>query len=295
MHKRGKRFNCILLSLVAFLLMTGFAFKPAKESAYPFGAGVFSYDHLPNEADIRCMKENDITEVYQYIAPETSDEEVHRFLKEMAVNGIDVYVLAGEPEWCYEENYASMKTVLDRTRSFNMGLSKKHKIKGVVFDIEPYLLKKWHNIPDELLEQYTNNVVKVMEERAEDEVPLSVYLCVPYSYDTSGREKVLRQLISETDGVIVMNYYKGSEKENIKREAALARWYKKRIINAYELQPGLLSQTNNSITYYKDGIDAVNDNYQDLISEYSHHDMGIAFHTLEYLRALTLQNSEKKK
>ena len=78
------------------------------------------------------------------------------------------------------------------------------------------------------------------------------------------------------------------EIENITREAALARYYAKRLVNVYELQPGLLSQTNNTITYYKDGIEAVTENYAELMKAYPDHNIAIAYHTLEYLRVLDL-------
>ena len=262
--------------------------------AYPNGAGVFSWDHLPNDADIRCLIDNDITEIYQYIKPEYTEESIEDFLSRMAEYDIDVYILDGEPEWCYEKNYSYMKNVLDRVRKWNEKADRRSRIKGIVFDVEPYVLDKWHNIPDQLLEEYTGNVTKLMKDASLDESPVDILLCIPYSYDNMGRDRFLRSLIRESDGVIIMNYYKGAEIENIKREAALARWYRKRIVNAYELQPGLLSQTNNSITYYKDGIETVRDNYRELITEYSRHDMGIAFHTMEYLRMLTMEKRDAK-
>ena len=287
-------FNCIVLSLVVFLNLTGFGAKPEEPSAYPYGAGVFSWDHLPNDADVRCLIENDITEIYQYIRPEYTQESIDHFLRKMAEYDIDVYILDGEPEWSYEKNYSRMKDVLDRVREWNENFDRRTRIKGIVFDVEPYVLDKWHNIPNQLLEEYTGNVSRLVEEASKDEKPVDILLCIPYSYDNMGRDRFLRSLIKDADGIIVMNYYKGAEIENIKREAALARWYKKKIVNAYELQPGLLSQTNNSITYYKDGLDAVNANYQELINVYNHHDMGVAFHTLEYLRVLTMEKRDGK-
>ncbi len=82
----------------------------------PYGVGVFSWDHLPVVSDIRCMKENGITELYQYLRPEYSDEDITKFLDEMAEINIDVYILDGEPEWSYAENYQGMKNVLSRVR-----------------------------------------------------------------------------------------------------------------------------------------------------------------------------------
>ena len=99
----------------------------------------------------------------------------------------------------------------------------------------------------------------------------------------------MRKLLKQSDQVFVLNYLKGMEIENIKREAALARYYGKRMVNVYELQPGLLSQTNNTITYYGDGLEAVRVNYAQLLDAYPSHNIAIGYHTLEYLRVLSLK------
>ena len=239
------------------------------------------------------MKDNNITEIYQYVKPEYTDEAIDHFLKKMAENHIDVYILDGEPEWSYKDNYHMMKNVLDKVRGWNDMVNRRCRIKGILYDVEPYVLDKWHNIPDQLLEEYTSNLENIMMECEDDETDLEICICIPYSYDLTGRNKALRNFIKTSDGVFVMNYYKGGEIENIKREAALARWYKKRIVNVYELQPGLLSQTNNSITYYKDGLEAVNTNYKELLEAYPNHDIGIGYHTLEYLKILSFENNNQ--
>ncbi len=273
--------------------------KPDKDEAYmeqemsfeemPFGVGVFSWDHLPIMSDIRCMQENGITELYQYIRPEYTDEEITKFLEEMAEINIDVYVLDGEPEWSYAENYFCMENVLKRVRHLNDIARPGAQIKGIVFDVEPYVLDKWHNIPKQLLDEYASNVIRIRDESRDEGLDLLIYVCIPYSYDKMGHDKQLRKLIKETDGVMVMNYNKGNEIDNIKREAALARWYGKRMVNIYELQPGLLSQTNNSITYYNDGIEAVKENYLELLDAFPSHDIALAYHTLDHLKILSYE------
>lgn len=262
--------------------------EPEQEDEMPFGAGVFSWERLPSASDIRCMRDNGITELYQYLKPEYSFDEVITFLKLMSENEIDVYILDGEPEWSYEEEYQGMKNVLDKVRTFNSDLNRREQIKGIVLDVEPYVLDKWHSTPRQLLDEYTANVVRLKEDSKDAEFELQIYVCIPYSYDLMGHDKVLRTLIKETDGVMVLNYNKGNEAANIKREAALARWYKKRLVNVYELQPGLLSQTNNSITYYNDGIEAVKENYKNLLDEYPSHNIALAYHTLDYVKVLSM-------
>ena len=258
----------------------------------PYGVGVFSWDHLPLVSDIECMKDNCITEIYQYISPENTDEEIKEFLEDMATIGVEVYVLDGEPEWSYAENYEDMENVLLRVRSLNEEVSDEAAIKGIVFDVEPYILDKWHNIPKQLLEEYASNLRKIKEASFDSDLSLDFLVCIPYSYDLMGHDKMLRSIIRESDGIMVMNYNKGGEIDNITREAALARYYEKRLVNVYELQPGLLSQTNNSITYYNDGVEAAMDNYRELLRAYPDHDISVAFHTLDYFKVLSLGDNE---
>ena len=260
------------------------------EELFKNGVGVFSWDHLPNVQDVRCMKNSNITEIYQYIRPEYTDEDIIAFLAAMNEVDIDVYILDGEPEWAYETEYQAMKDVLDRTRYFNSLVDEDGRIRGILYDVEPYVLERWHKDPDRLLEEYCNNIMAIKEESREDNESLDICICVPFSYDKMGHDKALRTIIKESDQIFVLNYSKGNEIDNLKREVALARGFKKRIVNVYELQPGLLSQTTNTITYYKDGVDAVNLNYQEIMDAYPNHDIGIAYHTLEYLRLLTIKH-----
>ena len=259
------------------------------EELFMLGAGVFSWDHLPNIKDIQCMKDNRITEIYQYLRPEYTDQEMLDFLRSMNEVEIEVYILDGEPEWSYEAEYQGMRRVLERVRNLNSQTDPEARIKGIVYDVEPYVLDKWHNTPDQLLEEYTNNIMNIRQECASDEDHLDICICIPYSYDNMGHDKAMRKLLKESDQVFVLNYLKGMEIENIKREAALARYYGKRMVNVYELQPGLLSQTNNTITYYKDGLEAVTENYAELMEAYPKHNIAIAYHTLEYLRVLSME------
>ncbi len=259
-----------------------------KEAYIPQGAGVFSWDHIPGRDDINCMLENGISEIYQYMKPEYSDMSVKKFLESMDELDISVYILDGEPEWCYESGYQGMAECLDRVRNWNSLVEKDQRIKGVIYDMEPYVLDKWHSTPDQILEEYVSNVIRIKEEAGRDENPLRIYFCIPYTYDITGKENTLRSVIRESDGVFVMNYFKGKEIDHISTEVALCSLYEKRIVNIYELQPGLLSQTTDTITYYRDGLGALRDNYRQLRDAYPDSNIGLAYHTLEYLRVLSI-------
>ena len=74
--------------------------------------------------------------------------------------------------------------------------------------------------------------------------------------------------------------------EDIRTEIEMSAELGKRIVTVYELQPGLLSQTNNSVTYYKDGLGAIKTSYDKMLSAYEGNKLGIAYHTLNYLKVL---------
>ena len=254
---------------------------------HPFGAGVFSWDHLADEEDVQCLVENNITEIYQYIKPEYSDEEIVSFLGRMSDKGIDVYILDGEPAWSYQENLRYAEAVIDRIAYINNYVSRRERILGVVYDIEPYVLDKWHSTPKVIMDEYTANMKALRDKIEKRSYNIEMCICVPYSFDLMGYEDHLYSLIDSADQVFVLNYNKANEIEDIRTEMEMTDELSKRIVTVYELQPGLLSQTNNSVTYYKDGLGAIKTSYDNMLSEYEGKKLGIAYHTLNYLKVLS--------
>ena len=257
-----------------------------KRPKHPYGAGVFSWDHLADEEDINCLIQNNITEIYQYLKPEYTDEEIVGFLERMADKGIDVYILDGEPTWSYLENFRYMETVVDRIAYINRYVSRRQRIVGVVYDIEPYVLDKWHSTPEQIMDEYIANIEAVSKKIDERDYNIEMCVCVPYSFDLMGYEDHLHSLIGNSDQVFVLNYNKANEIEDIRTEIDIAKDLHKRIVTVYEIQPGLLSQTIDSVTYYKDGLGAIKTSYEKMLSAYPDTRLGVAYHTLKYLRVL---------
>ena len=254
---------------------------------HPFGAGVFSWDHLPDEEDVECLVSNNITEIYQYLKPEYSDEEIVSFLGRMSDKGIDVYILDGEPSWSYKENFRYAEAVIDRIAYINNYVSRRERILGVVYDIEPYVLDKWHSTPRLIMDEYIENIKALRDKIERRGYNIEMCICVPYSFDLMGYEEHLYNLIECSDQVYVLNYNKTNEIEDIRTEMEISERLGRRIVTVYELQPGLLSQTNNSVTYYKDGLGAIKTSYDNMLSAYEGNKLGIAYHTLDYLKVLS--------
>ena len=155
--------------------------------------------------------------------------------------------------------------------------------KGVVYDVEPYLLEEWKQEPwtvmDSLAEGMREAVLLAHEKG------LEVIYCIPYYYDTLGLTSQLETLVRDCcDQVAVMNYYRGKEAEHIQTESALAKKYGKALITIYELKApgghGLVEEN----TYHSQGLKAARDNFSQLQEVYGEQTISMAFHDYEALK-----------
>ena len=169
-------------------------------------------------------------------------------------------ILAGDSSWDADD----LKKVVKEAAEL--------KADGVVFDIEGDYAALASNL-EELRDELENN-----------ELMLSVYVCIPFWLDTqSGGKALLERIIKATDGVFVMNYYRENERAQAECEYSLAKEYGKAIWTIYELQPVGMYDLEDYNTYYDLGLAAVEQNYQKMFSDT---DVGLAFHTLEMMKEL---------
>lgn len=218
--------------------------------------------------------------VYQQVPDNTPDGVVIDYLKRRHTKEQDVYFLAGNADWGIEPDAESMKKVVHTVISWNAKAEKGTGFKGIVWDVEPYLLDEWEEAPEQCLDQFVENSILVY--RLAREAGLSVIVCIPNFYDAVGLEAPLEQLIQEgCDAVAVMNYNKSDEAGQLEAEARLAKLHKKGLINITELQkPGYHKLTEKN-TYYHDGLSAVRKSWEDIQIVYSDQALGFSWHYLK--------------
>ncbi len=158
------------------------------------------------------------------------------------IRDYEVALVAGSPEWGVQE----MRTAAEKAIAL--------KANGIVFDIEGDYAK----LADSL-------------EHFSSELP--VYVCIPYWLDKALAERIIKA----SDGVLVMNYWRGSERQNMQTEIDIAKHYGKKIWSVYELQPPGAYGLKDMNTYYGLGLEAVKDNYR---KEFKGTDVGLAYHHL---------------
>ncbi|MBU3876671.1 hypothetical protein HGO97_012735 [Faecalicatena sp. AGMB00832] len=258
---------------------------------------IFSWEEdyiLPEQEEeiYMAMERLGCAAVYQEFPQDMEDEVVIEYLKRRSSKNQDVYYLAGDANWGLEEHAESMLEQVKRVDSLNKKAGRGSRFSGIVWDVEPYLTEEWDESPDQVMEQYINNLRAAYESASEK--GLQVIVCIPNFYDKKGYEEELADLTENgCDVLAVMNYNKDDEAGQIRTEVELAKTYDKGIIHIVELQkPGYHELTEKN-TYYYDGIGAVKESFEKLKKEFDYPKLGFSWH---YMRpALELMDREEQR
>lgn len=235
-----------------------------------------------NSELFEIMEKQELNTLYQEFSRDLNQETINGFLLDAKNNKIDIYYLTGNPEWALDETGKPMIDHISRVVELNKNISEDKRIKGIVFDIEPYSLKEWKN-----KEKVMADFIKGMEiayKNARDN-DIEVILCIPYFYDNKGLTQQLEELIkSGCDSIAIMNYSKDNEIENMNLEVEFATMFNKKIINIYELQAPGTSGLKEKNTYYNQGVEAIEKNFFNIKEEFYGKDISIAFHEYNSLK-----------
>ena len=165
----------------------------------------------------------------------------------------NILLLAGDVNYGVDE----MNETINKAKQLN--------INGVILDIE----NDYSQLADNL-------------EKINSSIPL--YVCIPYWLDTiDNGEEILTRIVKACDGIYVANYLKENERSQIEKEIELCSNYNKQIVTIYELQQPGTYDLNEYNTYYNDGIEAVNKNYEEMFGDTT---VGIAYHNLKMIKEL---------
>lgn len=231
----------------------------------------------------KTMESYKLNTVYQYFSSKLSQAEIEIFLSAAESKGIQVKLLAGEPEWALDKDGKSMVATIDKVININSNLEKEIRIKTVIFDIEPYLLKEWSMESNkEIMSSWIAGLNTAYEYAGENDI--KIIICIPYYYDKLGLTDELESLIISSDGIAIMNYLKGKELKNIEKEVELANKYDKQVINIYELQAPGIHGLKDKNTYYEEGIEAIEENFNAMKKELPYKKLYMAIHEYNALK-----------
>ncbi|MGM0522846.1 MAG: hypothetical protein ACQER2_02175 [Bacillota bacterium] len=278
------RYDLIKLFIIVILIVGAWFYITAdpKESNF----AIFSWDKetVINDGDLTYdfLQQYDIARLFQSFSSDLSSEEIQVFRQAIGED-IAVYQLIGTPEWARAGGMNRLLEEAARVVAINQQLTERQQLKGLVVDVEPYVLDDF-DWDDEVLQlSFMTNMRELYEYLTAHD--LEMITVVPYFYDTKGYTKVLEFLIMEASTELaIMNYYRDNEIEHMMYEAGVAQSVGVPVTTIYEFKPpGEYGLTERN-TYHDEGLDKALLNFETIKETYADQDIYGAFHDLTALK-----------
>lgn len=213
----------IFIILIMFVILLLLLLKKEKNNI------LYSWnmDTLSDERLFDVIDEYNIGTLYQDFSSNYLDNIDNTFVEQLSQINVDVYHLCGEPSWAIEKDAYNMIKEIDKIINYNSNVL--NKIKGIVFDIEPYTESK-DNFDFEL---YVNNM-KLAYQYAKAK-SLKMVIVMPIWFDKLDITLLEELIINGADELSLMNYNINKTESNIKNEVLIAKKYNKYINTIYEV------------------------------------------------------------
>lgn len=258
------RKKIIIAVLIIGILIIGLCINLRKKDGdsilYSWSIGAVEDKNL-----FEIMKKHNIGTLYQDFTSKYLKEKDDSFLKKATNRNIEVYHLCGDPEWGLEKNASSMIAEIKKVIAFNETVD--YKIKGIVFDVEPYQNAK--DVKNDFdFSLYVSNMKKAYQYAKNEH--LKMVIVIPIWFDTIDKSKLEDLIKNGCDEVSLMNYNIKNTKKNMKTEIQYAKKYDKEINTIYEIN---FSDKNYFKSYEEIDLD-----FRQIKEKYSYSKLRKAYH-----------------
>lgn len=277
--KKKRKVIIFIVIIISIIFLYNYS-----KNKYSNDRGIFSWDsNLISKNRYSEMYDilNDlhINKIYQNLYG-LNKEEIKMFVKDINKNiNAEVYYLTGSADWY--DNYNKIIKNIEFICKYNEEVENKFKVKGIVLDIEPWVLdKEWDK------EIYKDTLIKVYEYSKNNN--LELINVIPFWLE----EDLIDSIVVNSDEIAVMNYNIKNPIKNIEEEVNKAKEYKKKINIIAEVQPqneeyGVTKDT----TYYYKGYNKLIEDWNNIIKEYKYKELGFSYH--DYKNIINFLNRDE--
>lgn len=219
---------------------------------------------------------------------------LRNFLAEASDSGLTIEFLDGDPTWAtyrQADGFYRIKKVLEFN---NSSTSEKEKIKGIHFDVEPYLLRQdrgylppyWDTDKMTVWESYVTYMDSC--QRMIDSASADLYfgIAIPRWYENHVGLTELKRLQEKVDYVAIMDYNENATViiNDAENEINNARELDKKVWIGVETK----QVSPETVTFYEEGVSYMESQLSLVNAVYGNNDafLGFAIHAYDYYRVL---------
>ena len=253
-------------------------YEGANEEVSNKTKGLFSWKKEQTTAEMRedtlfWLRKFEINELYQSGLFRIENDTLINFVGELNSKGINVYNLTGDATWFNKVD--SFKKRIDQVKEYNSVVEKDKQIKGVVFDVEPWVLGEGNWTQKEFAV-----TVKVVYAYAR-ECGVEMVMVIPFWLEPETSDII----IANSDKTIVMNYNIKAPVKFIKEEIDIAKKYNKKISTAAETKKSSDEYgVDSTTTYYYVGADRLKADWKAIDDEYQYDGLEFALHDMTSIK-----------
>ncbi|MBU0474381.1 MAG: T9SS type A sorting domain-containing protein [Bacteroidetes bacterium] len=223
-----------------------------------------------------------------------NQDKLRNFISEASDSGITIEYLDGDPTWATYNRETGFERI-QKAIEFNAAtLIDKEKIKGIQFDVEPYLLKEsrgymppYYDVERmvvwNLFVTFVDSCQKIIDSAKTD---LYFGIAIPRWYENHVGEEELKRLQEKVDYVAIMDYNENSD--------VIIRDAENEINNANELSKkvwiGVETKevTPETVSFFEEGVTFMESQLDSVLNVYGNNPdfLGIAIHSYTYYKSL---------
>jgi len=238
---------------------------PAPGRAVWVWQGQVVADKSWRAAFLAFVRDKNLTAAYIYAGDLLPGHEA-TFQEFLALAGLQVECLAGDPSWALTENHENVLSFVRAVVAFAQTLSPGSNLAGVHLDVEPYVLPEWKTDQAVVITQYLEVLEASHQALAGSGLRLSVD--TPFWFDTisaeyGGRTRPLNQHVQDiADRVVLMDYRDVAEGDDgIIQHAAVEMLYAAQIGRQVVIgvETNDVAPEPEKVTFYEEGQQAMED------------------------------------
>lgn len=162
------------------------------------------------DEQLQFLAEQEATIIYLQVNRSIKASKYYTFIEKANALNIEVHALDGSSKWVRTSDQSSANKFFDWVEIYQNAAPDNAKFSGIHLDIEPYILKEWKTMYDQIVLNYQNLIIEAGQRAEAMGLPLNAD--IPFWFDKQfynnsyGLGVLSEWIIDNTDAVTIMAY-----------------------------------------------------------------------------------------
>ncbi|MGW8822287.1 hypothetical protein ACWGNU_09195 [Paenibacillus lautus] len=194
------------------LLLSSLSLHPDAAEAKPSQKATWFWDtpQIKDSADdiLSFAGSQGVNVLYLQMNRDVRPEYYRSFIRQAGVQGIEVHVLGGAPNWALESERLRLETFIQWTAEYQASAAPNERFTGIHVDIEPHVLAEWKTNQSSVVKQWQASVRYLVDEAHKLNLPIGSDMTFwLHTYQLPDQSmSISRWMIKQFDQIVIMAY-----------------------------------------------------------------------------------------